>query len=216
MYKIITSLLVVLCASEASADSCPDRYRFVDFGLEDSDGIIRRGGTILRAFDLEGTHLLVPERTICLSVDEVARDGRGLPIPVVSSVDIDPKVTAIDLTELRLRAVKDVAAAAEANASLHHEKLAQSGTITTRGQNFLCASTNGTDDLSCQISTPYGGNVPLVIYCDAQLCEMPVMGRDEQLVGSAAWRREAADPGAAGIEISDKVQRIHDFLEEQF
>ena len=158
---------------------------------------------------------MIPERTICRMVQEVSIDGRALPIPVVSAVDVDPAVAALDVTQLRLAAMDDAAAAAEANAGPHRETLAQTGTIATRGANFLCASAEASTPVSCQVLSPYRNNAPLVIYCDARQCEMPVLVRDDQLSVSATWRRDATDPDAVGLEITDKIQVIYDFLEGQ-
>jgi len=35
--------------TSSNAQTCPDYYRFVDFGLEDDSGVMYRGGTLLRA-----------------------------------------------------------------------------------------------------------------------------------------------------------------------
>ena len=221
MNKVIASLLLVFLASEgsfirqANAEACPPKYRFVDFGRESSDGVIRRGGTIFRAFDAGGTLLLVPEGTTCRAVEEMSKDGRLLPIPVVTGIAIDLEVAGPDVSDLRLTALADVAAAAERNAALHRDRLTQTGTITTRGTSFLCAAVPENDTVSCQLVSPYEGNAALVVYCDAQRCQMPVLVRDPQLSISAIWRRGASDPEALGPEITEKIQRIHDFFEDQ-
>jgi hypothetical protein len=216
MYKIAALLFLTALAGHASAQDCPNRYRFVDFGLQNRDGVMRRGGTIFRAFDGQGADLLIPERSICVKVADLATDGRALPIPVVSNIWIDLEKAPTGLTGLQLKAVEDVVAAAEANAELHLAKLNQPDITITRGQSFLCASEAGTPGLSCQLLSPYGGNAPLVVYCDAQSCTMPILGRDEQLIIGSSWHRVAVDPKAVGVEIAERVQGIHDFLESQF
>jgi hypothetical protein len=216
MYKIAALFILTAFGGQASAQDCPDRYRFVDFGLQDREGVIRRGGTIFRAFDGQGAHLLVLGSSICLDVPEVATDGRALPIPVVSSVEIDLEKAPDGLTGLRVKTVKDVAATAQANATRHLAMLSQPGTITTRGESFLCASTVEGPYLSCQLLSPYGGNAPLVVYCDSEVCTMPVLVRDKQLVIEASWPRLELDPEAVSLAISGRVQRIHGFLEAQF
>ena len=50
MHRIIVALLLAVAAQQASAADCPPFYRFVDFGVEGPDGVLRRGGTIFRAF----------------------------------------------------------------------------------------------------------------------------------------------------------------------
>ncbi|MGB3406744.1 MAG: hypothetical protein WBA67_04560, partial [Jannaschia sp.] len=177
--------------------------------------VVRRGGTIFRAFNLDGGDLVIPDRTVCLAVEEVARDGRALPIPVVTSIDVHPDAAALDLINLRLAVSDDGITTAEASARPHRETLTQVGTTEVQGENFLCAGRPGTDALSCQILPPYPSPAPLVIYCDAQRCEMPVLLRDDHLTVSAAWRRDATGPEAVGVEISARVRSIADFLEDQ-
>ena len=54
MLRVIASVLFILFASQANAQSCPDYYRFVDFGLKGNDGVIYRGGPTFRAENLSG------------------------------------------------------------------------------------------------------------------------------------------------------------------
>lgn len=44
MVKTIAFLIFLLSAGHAAAQGCPEQYRFVDFGLEGRDMVIRRGG----------------------------------------------------------------------------------------------------------------------------------------------------------------------------
>jgi hypothetical protein len=216
MYQIALLLLFVVFSTQASAGTCPDRYRFVDFGLEGRDGVIRRGGTILRAFDESNTHLLLPEATICLSVERLATDGRALPVPVVSGIAFDLEVVEIGLATLKVAVVEDVEQVAAKNAEQHLLRLTQDGVRTTRGADFICASGHSYDDVSCQVVSPYGGEAALVVYCDVKTCEMPVLGVDEQLVATAVWPRGADTADAVGDEASRTVQRIFSFLETRF
>lgn len=141
MHKIIASLLFVLFAPSASPNSCPAKYRFVDFGLEDRQGILRKGGTIFRAFNAENTRLLKRDSVICHIVEENAIDGRALKMPVVSSIEIDLAVASIDFTYLQLRVSKNITpdANANANAALHHQTLSRVDTIKTQGDTYLRA-----------------------------------------------------------------------------
>ena len=213
--RAIASLLLIFCASQASAQNCPDFFRFVDFGLEGRDGAISRGGPIFRAESLSGQPLLLRDRTECLGVREVSVDGRGNPIPVVTSIQYSPEKTNIDLTELRVAVVDDTETAAEKNARIHRAGLKQSDTEITRGANFFCASFKESLEMSCQLESPYPGNIALVVYCDALQCTMPVLAIDEQILVSAVWASGGSflsDPATAGPDIFDKIQRIHDFL----
>ncbi len=215
MHKTLAMLMLFCVANPAFAQDCPPKYRFVDFGSKGVDGVMRRGGTIFRAFDGSGAFLLRNERTVCRAVEETSRDGRALPIPVVSRIDIDPAIAGMEVIDLRLAEIEDVVAASEANAERHRDRLNQTDAIIARAQTFLCASTNQADAVSCQLLSPYEGNAALVVYCLGQRCEMPVMVRDTQLAIGAVWHRNAMDPETLGQEISDKIQRIHDFFEEQ-
>lgn len=216
MYKVLSLLLFIAFMQPASAKDCPASYRFVDFGVEGLDGTLRRGGTIFRAFNTDGARFLVLEHTICLTVDIVSRDGRALPIPVVSAISINPSIAALDLTALRLRAVDDAVAVANKNAENHRETLGETGVFLTRGQNYLCAGLPLSKTLSCEVLSPYVSRAALVIYCDAQQCEMPAFARDDQLIIHAVWRNDVSDPQALADEISNKVEGIYDFLEGQF
>ena len=100
-------------AGGAAAQSCPDFYRFVDFGLKGQDGIIYRGGTLLRAENTNREALLLTERTTCLDVTILAKDGRGNPVPVVSSINYDPAKTGLGLDELRVTSEQNVQNVAE-------------------------------------------------------------------------------------------------------
>ncbi|MFZ5961822.1 hypothetical protein ACOXXX_02635 [Thalassococcus sp. BH17M4-6] len=197
------------------AEICPPSYRFVDFGSEGPDGIIRRGGVIFRAFDAAGTRLLVEERSACRSVPEVSRDGRALPIPVVFSVEVDLAVAALDLTALRLMASLAPLEEADASARRHRDRLARADTTTLRGETYVCVSDAAAQEVSCQIVPVDGGNAALVIYCDVKACQMPSMVFDDRILVSAAWPRIALAPEELVPEISERVQEIHAFLEQQ-
>lgn len=215
MLRAIAPVLFILCAGPASAQSCPDFFRFVDFGLEGRDGAIHRGGTIFRAEGFDGQDLLLTEGTVCLSVPEVSKDGPGNPIPVVKSIQYDPKKTEIALLELRVFAVDDPVALAEQTVVAHRAVLGMPDTKVTRGPNFLCADLQETETLSCQFLSPYPGNAPLIVSCDALLCTMPALAINKQLLTSAVWANDGAgavDAEISGPDILDKIQKVHDFL----
>lgn len=218
MLKFFTSVLLVslTMAVQASAQSCPDFFRFVDFGLEGRDGVTYRGGPVLRAEGFSGTPLLFRDMTECVAVPQMASDGHGNPIPVVKSISYDPIKTGIELTALNVAITEDAAAFAETHAQPHRRQLGRSGTATARSDRFLCAEPREGGMLSCQVQSPFVGSTDLVVYCDQGTCTMPVMALNEQIFTSAVWTVEAEfleDAQAAGADISRKVQQIHDFLE---
>lgn len=216
MLRFFVFALVTFFASQANAHSCPDFYRFVDFGLTGNDGLTYRGGPTFRAENFNGELLLLEDRTICQDVIEVAKDGHGNPIPVVTSVDYNPEKTGIELQRLRISLVDDTKQTAEKNAEIHQSRLAKPASIvSTRGSNFLCVNDKETNHLSCQLVSPYSGNVSLVIYCDTQECRMPVLAMSERMLINAVWKSSdsfLSNPEIAGQEISETVQKIHDFL----
>jgi hypothetical protein len=111
--------------------------------------------------------------------------------------------------------VDDTGHVAEQNAHLHRIRVSAADTELTRGPNFLCARPAGSQTLSCQLESPYPGNIALVIYCDAVACRMPIMAISDKLHVSAVWPTDAAfleNPNAAGADMSDKVRKIRDFL----
>ena len=194
----------------ASAETCPDFYRFVDFGLTDSDGVVYRGGIVLRAEGFDGAPLLVTQRTVCRDVRDLAVDGRGNPIPVVTAINYDPAAAGIALRTFGVVLVDDTALAADQNAAAHLAKLGDRDVTLTRGPDFLCATVQGR--LSCQVQSPFSGTAPLVIYCDAAQCTMPVMAINTTLAARAVWASRGDDPAAIGAQASRKAQDIHDFL----
>lgn len=218
MLKAIMSALLFSCvlSVQASAQSCPDFFRFVDFGLEGPDGVTYRGGPVLRAEGFSGSPLLLRELTTCVDVPQMASDGHGNPIPVVESIVYDPLKTGIALTNLRVAITQDAAASADASAVTHRARLDQSGARTTRSDRFLCvAPREGGAGLSCQVQSPFGGTAALVIYCDQMTCTMPVMAMNEQIFASATWAVAPAffdDAQAAGADILATVEQIHAFL----
>lgn len=187
----------------------------MEFGLEDRAGITRPGGTLFRVVGIEGNHLLETDRSSCLAVDQIHSDGHAHPIPVVSEVTYRAQLVSAAFDEFRLSFSQDVSGETDANAAQHWERAARTDSIATRGERFLCANAAQDNMLSCQIRSPYGDAYALVIYCDAQTCEMPAMGFDDRIIVSARWRRGTDDPEALGPEIIENVQRLHDFLLEQ-
>lgn len=215
MRKIIFVFVsLILSNGQAYAEGCPDFFRFVDFGLETPDGTIR-GGPTYRAEGFEGQALLIRELAVCGEVRDVAVDGHGNPIPVVTSVTYDPKMTGVDLTELRLTVVDDMVSEAERNAVEHRARLGRQTTTTRRGPDFLCASLEELGAVSCQFMSPFGGNLALVVYCDGMECRMPVLALNERVIAAATWVPSHASRNnhvSAASEIADKVQQVHDFL----
>lgn len=217
MIRAVSFVLLFLFASQAKAQDCPDFYRFVDFGLKGSDGMIYRGGPLFRAEGFSGEPLLLTDRTVCLPVRETSKDGPGNPIPVVESIAYDPSKGALDLSVLTVSTLDNAAAQAEANAAVHVARLEQTDAIVMRGTHFLCASVIEPFALSCQLASPYPGNIALVIYCDDLRCTMPAMAASERLLVSAAWASDVSyksTPENAGDEIHRIVLQIHDFLDQ--
>lgn len=212
---IFTSLLLIFMNSQARAGDCPDFYRFVDFGLEAADGTIHRGGPTYRAEGFDGQALLIRDLTLCRQVRDLSVDGRGNPVPVVTSVNYNPERTGIELEELRLEAVSDVVAETERAATEHRSRLEESDAVFTNGSSYLCASSQGLDRFSCQLVSPFGGNLTLVAYCTRSDCTVPALAVKANIVAQASWvPSEAAikSPELWAMEIADRVQEIHDFL----
>ena len=215
MLRAFAFICFILFASQASAQNCPDFYRFVDFGLKDKSGKIYRGGTVFRAENFDGEDLLLTDNTDCISVQEISKDGHGNPIPVVKSIAYNPQKANISLEEFNILAVDDTKTTAEKNASDHIAILERNDTTTTQGENFLCAMTAKKDNLSCQLVSPYSGNIPLVIYCNTTQCKMPILAINKQLQASASWKIKQEffnNPKIVATKMANKVQQIHDFL----
>lgn len=213
---IFMSLVSILgIATPSHAQTCPDYYRFVDFGLEDKNGVIYRGGTLLRAEGFSAEALLLENLTECLEVRDLAKDGHGNPIPVVETINYIPNIVGTELNELRVSRNKDTRDAANENAKSHLANIQNAENITTKGENFVCVSLKTADMISCQLVSPYAGNISLVIYCNAETCKMPVLAINEELMISASWKSSDAllkNPQEVGSQSAAKVQQIHDFL----
>jgi len=212
--RLITIVLLVF-SGNASAGVCPDFYRFVDFGQTGKDGVLYRGGSFIRAENFDGTALLNFARSECVDVGENNTDGHGYTIPVVSRIYYNPETTGVDLTELGVVKLVDAHTAAESNAARHRLRIDNNEVVTIRGGNFLCADYSDNDQSSCQLVSPYQGNIALVVYCDQRQCEMPVMAIDEELAVSAKWDRESTAGDLdqkTGERIAIKVEQIFNFL----
>jgi len=212
MLKQVLLFVVLFIGTQAYAEDCPAFYRFVDFGTYDNTGVLRRGGTVFRAFAENGDPLLQVEKTACMTVAEVSRDGRQLPIPIVSHIEIDMDVASLDFSSLTLDAVDNVAGAAEENAQTHRETLAVPTSETVRGNAYLCVSAPEKVEVSCQMVPPYG-TAALVIYCDAQSCEMPLLELGERVVARATWPRIAADADTIALDALSRLQTLDQFLD---
>lgn len=214
MQKIILAGAAVFVASFANAQECPPFFRFVDFGLIDKKGMLSRGGPLLRGESFEGTTLLAIEETQCEVVRDLASDGHGNPIPVVSSISYDVAKIEFDLTRFHVSVLDNAVASAEENAAPHRERVGRFETV--KGQNSLCAISSESRELSCQVTSPYKIPAPLVVYCGLEFCRMPVMSMDQRVAASAIWAFGDdfwRNPETTGETVFDKVQEIHGFLE---
>lgn len=213
MLKPLTAFVLLALGAPATAQTCPEFFRFVDFGLIGADAKTYRGGAVFRAEDFDEVPLLVRDQTQCIDVPEVSKDGRGNPIPVVTRIEYDMSSAGLDLQTLAVVAVTDTGTLAEQHADAHRTRLDQPGTRTVRGDSFLCAA-GESSGLSCQLVSPYPGTAPLVVYCGTALCRVSVIAMNARLMVSASWERDAAmrDPDTAGPEIADRIGKIHGFL----
>lgn len=201
----------MLCfGASAQAQSCPDFFRFVDFGQNDVNGV-SRGGTLIRVESLEGRSLIKRAETACGAAQFLASDGHGNPIPVVTAITFDPEKLSFDVSGLTVRRVEDSFALAEANAQKHRTTVAQSTAAKTQGDNHLCAGAPQTT--SCQLVSPLAPQAPLVVYCDAAQCQMPVLVLNDHIVISGSWPRKPNDLDATGRDVAAKLADITAFLE---
>lgn len=199
-------------AAAVHAQTCPDFLRFADFGVEQADGSFSRGGVMLRGIgaDAGGPPILHLDQTECRDVQDLLKDGRGNPIPVVTHIAYDTAKAGLDLIELSLSYSEDARADAAENLKEHLENVERWDVV--QGSNSLCAI--GESDLSCQLISPYPGNVELVVHCKGGTCKMPVLAVAETIFVSASWEMDWTDGKVdAGELLSEKVQEVHDFLE---
>lgn len=215
MIRRLIAIVLLVFSGVAGAGACPDFYRFVDFGQTGKDGVLYRGGSFIRAENFDGTALLNFARSECVDVGENNTDGHGYSIPVVSRIYYNPETTGVDLTELGVVRLDDAYTAAARNAAKHRLRIDKKDVVVIRGDNFLCADYSDSDQLSCQLVSPYPGNIALVVYCVQRQCEMPVMAIDEELAVRAKWDRQSATSELdqkTGEGIAAKVEQIFNFL----
>lgn len=215
MQRLFFLVFFAFFAHPASAQDCPAFYRFVDFGLADQTGTLYRGGPTLRAEDFNGEPLLVSAQTTCLPINDVAKDGHGNPIPVVSQIYYDPLHVGAEINELTVSRSDDIETAISQNAAAHKANLANADAAIMRGQDFLCVTGATPDALSCQLVSPFKNTLDLVVYCDGQQCSAPLIAATEHLAISALWKTDVSinnDTAEAGSAMVQTIRKIHDFL----
>jgi len=147
-------------------------------------------------------------------VREVSIDGHGHPIPVVTDFSYIPEQIGLDVKHLGISKVDRVAVLTEQSAKRHHGNLNISNATIVRGSNHLCVLLTEGSALSCQIVSPYPGNLPLVVYCIGNMCEMPALAINETLIISANWDDiDLSKPQIAGTQIADKIADIQEFVD---
>lgn len=216
MFRVIFSCFMLLFVSQASAQNCPAFFRFVDFGLENKTGQFFRGGPIFRLESLNGATLLAQGETRCRDVRDIAKDGHGNPIPVVTSFAYNVRKTGIDLSELRVSFRENSEASAEKDAELHRKRIADPAVASNKGASSLCANPPDTQVMSCQLVSPYPGNTVLIVYCEQMFCRMPVLAINAHISVSATWTVHETfwtETEKVGDALRAKVQSIHDFLQ---
>lgn len=214
MNKIAFSLILLVLTGTASASTCPDFFRFVDFGQAGRDGVVYRGGSFFRAEDFDGSPLLYRERTKCLDVTDVSKDGRGNPIPVVVSIHYNPDKLPVGFKELSVRSLPDATVAAEESAERHRSNLKKGDIETIRGENFLCLADIPKESLSCQVISPFLENTALVAYCEEKRCTMSAMAIDKQIAVSAVWSADdlVGTDQSTGTDVAEMIGKVHTFL----
>lgn len=213
--RAIIAVFVFGLGSAAQAQDCPDFYRFVDFGVVDDAGLMYRGGPLLRAENFDEDRLLIEDETICLDVWPTLTDGRGNPMPLVSEIHYDPAAIGAPFTELTVRATTDTTAAATQSGVVYTDWRDDPASQLTQGETFLCARTDLTPHIGCQLVSPYSTEAPLNVYCHEGACRLPVLAMDERVFVSARWDIDVDymnDPDAAGASMMEAVHAIHDFM----
>ncbi len=218
-FQILLAFLALWGLSgPAQAGTCPDFYRFVDFGQIDASGRVVKGGPVFRVENLDGAPMLIRDRTMCLPITDLFEDGHANPIPVVSRFDYDPDKTSLDAKLLSLSATDDAVGAAGTAGNAHRKLVERPEIQTAQGPDFLCALAPADHSISCQVLSPYRADDPLFVTCRASECHMPALAFDARISVAARWQSplaDGSDPGAIGRSVSDMVRRIHDFLEAQ-
>ncbi|MFK7744965.1 MAG: hypothetical protein AB8B47_07920 [Roseobacter sp.] len=212
MRLIAVTFLWMVCAGAAYGQSCPQFYRFVDFGLQGRNGDIHRGGPLFRAESFEGRSLLLTEQTRCLVVRDIAKDGHGNPIPVVSEVQYDPEKADLALTKLRVFTTPSAADTAARIEQTHLTVLDSVQATVLRGATYVCVQQASSDRISCQVVNPYQQDIALVVFCAQNTCEMPLMAFDAQIAVTAEWSIPEVGFDHLGEVVVKRLQQIENFL----
>lgn len=215
MFKWFLSSLFLITAGTASAQACPDFFRFADFGLQDAEGQFSAGGPHFRAESLTGAFLLNVAQTQCRDVRYIASDGHGNPIPVVAHISYDTSKTDIELSALHVSYSANTRVAAKENAQRHSKRLSHQDADPVRGPNSLCLELRDEGVISCQLVSPYSSNIELIVYCDQDKCVMSALAFNSNIMVSAVWpvpETFVTKTTAAGPQIFARIQAIHKFL----
>jgi hypothetical protein len=209
MRAALTALLIALAGPAVAA--CPDFYRFVDFGIVAGDGTLVRGGPLFRAEDFDETPLLFTDGTVCTDVTDLAKDGRGNPIPVVTKIVYDRRTSDPALGWVEVAVSEDAFAMAERFAAVHNSRLADTGISQVRGETYLCAVASIVA-FSCQIVSPYPNYAPVVVYCEDGECLSFAIAMTERLFISANWPMTVQSVEWQAEDVVSRVNAIADFL----
>lgn len=210
---LVTAFVTAVFAQSAPVGTCPDYYRFVDFGLVAQDGSIHRGGPTFRVENLAGQQLILPQHTTCLSLRETAVDGHGNPIPVVSSVSYDQNNVDQRVRSLRLSPVDDPETFLANIAEQHHLRLAAESAVVLLGSDYLCVSALTPSAFSCQFVSPFGAQQAPIVYCTQNQCTLPAMAIKDRIFATARWDQPVQSLAhAEAVTIKNMLSALHDFL----
>lgn len=207
---------LLLCAGQVAAFDCPDYYRFVDFGLEDSTGTLNAGGPRVRVEGFDGIGLLKWETATCLDLPFMRRDGFGNIIPVVEGITFDRGVLPVAVFALHLRRQPDIAARAEGSAAPHRTQVAAPQAKVTQGEAFLCVQWGNGRNVSCQFPALDRENLPLIVICGSEVCDLPVLHVGSGLEISATWPAPddvVANPQSVAPQLYQRVRDIKAFID---
>lgn len=216
----ICCITAAICVSAGNvrAQSCPEYFRFVDFGLMDADEKLHSGGATFKV-KREGMPLFENGSVVCRDIAPVFTDGHNQPIPLVTSFKYEPTLVARNLTDLSItRATNTLVNDVPTVAQRHRKARNKAGVDVMKGSDFLCVTGEAASPrtISCEVVNPFDTTTSFFVACTGKTCAMSGMAIDDAIMVSGGWSSsENASEKATGEVASEIAGKIHTFIKDK-
>ncbi|AXI47702.1 hypothetical protein C1J03_17825 [Sulfitobacter sp. SK012] len=211
-------LAACLWINHAQAQSCPEYFRFVDFGAITADGSLLRGGPTFKV-KRDGEPLFESGSVACTDIEPVFTDGHNQPIPLVTALSYSSNLVAPEMTNLNIKRLSATSAKL-AQEPLEGHRIARSaaGNSATQGADFLCVHVDlsPSQTISCEVVSPFDTTLSFIVACNDTACAMSGMAIEKAVNISAGWTISGtATLEEAGATASDIATKIHAFIKDK-